>query len=63
MYSVRKDATESALKYLFTNANDNAFEGVAMLKRKSTFEIVNESDDNEGGPKRKQIESTIINKG
>ena len=41
--------------------NDNDFEGVGMLKRKSTFESVkNESD--EGGPKCNQIESTIINK-
>ena len=30
-----------------------------MLKRKSTFAIVNESD--EGGPKRKRMESIIIN--
>ena len=44
MYNVRKDVRESALKYLFTNANDNDFEGVGMLKRKSTFESVNESD-------------------
>ena len=51
MYSIRKDATESALKYLFTNANDNDFEGVVTLKRKSTFKSVNESD--KGGPKCK----------
>ena len=39
--------------------NNNDFEGVGMLK--STFESVNESD--EGGPKRKRIESTaLINK-
>ena len=40
--------------------NDNDFKGVGTLKRKSTFESVNESD--EGGPKHKRIESTIINK-
>ena len=39
MYSIRKEATESALQYLFTNVKDNDFEGVGCLKRKSKFEI------------------------
>ena len=39
---------------------DNDFEGVGTLKRKSTFESVNESD--QGGPNCKRIESTLINK-
>ena len=62
MYSIRKDATESALKYLFTNVmNDNDLETPSMLKRKFTFESVNNESD-EGGPKCKQIELTIINR-
>ena len=61
VYSVRKDATEPALKFLFTNVNDNDFQTPGTLKRKSTFESVNKSD--EGGPKHKRIESTVINKG
>ena len=39
--------------------NNNDFEGVGTLK--STFESVNNESD-EGGPKCKRIESTIINK-
>ena len=39
MYSIRKEATESALRLLFTNAKDNDFQGVG-LKRKSKFEII-----------------------
>ena len=61
MYSIRKDATESALKFLFTNVNNNDFQTPGTLKRKSTFESVNKSD--EGGPKCERIESTVINKG
>ena len=52
MYSIRKDATESALKFLFTNVNDNDLETSGMLKRKSTLEIANNESD-EGGPKCK----------
>ena len=40
MYSIRKDATESALKFSFTNMKDNDFEIPSTLKRKSTFEII-----------------------
>ena len=61
MYSIRKNATESALKFLFTNVNDNDFETPGTLKRKSTFESVNNKSD-ESGPKRKRIEWTVINK-
>ena len=60
MYSVRKEATESTLRYLFTNSKDNNFQGVECLKRKSTFEI---EDGPSQGDKRKRLESTIINKG
>ena len=52
MYSIRKDATESALKFLFTNVNNNDLETPGMLKRKSTFESVNNESDY-GGPKCK----------
>ena len=60
MYSVRKEAMESALSYLFTNSEDNDFQGVGCLKWKSTFEI---EDGPSRGDKHKRLESMIINKG
>ena len=62
MYSNRKEATESALRYLFTNVKDNDFEGVGCLKRKPKFEI--EEGPSEGvTSKCKRLESTVVNKG
>ena len=37
MYSVKKEATESALRYLFTNSKDNDFQGVECFKKESYF--------------------------
>ena len=62
MYSIRKEATESALQYLFTNVKDNDFEGVGCLKRKSKFEIEEGPSKGVAG-KCKRLESTVVNKG
>ena len=61
MYSVRKEARESALRFLFTNAKDNDFKGIG-LKRKSKFEIIN-GGLSEDVVKRKRVESIVVNKG
>ena len=61
MYSIRKEATESALRFLFTNAKDNDFQGVS-LKRKSKFEIIDRGLS-EDVVKRKRVESIVVNKG
>ena len=60
MYSVRKEAMESALSYLFTKSKDNDFQEEGCLKRKSTFEI---EDGPSQGDKHKRLESMIVNKG
>ena len=44
MYSIRKEGTESVMKYLITNSKDNDFDGQLVtntggLKRKSTFSV------------------------
>ena len=37
---IRKDATNSALRYLFLNSKDNHYNNNNPLKRKSTFDQV-----------------------
>ena len=54
---VCKDATHSALKYLFTNAKDNK-----GIKRKSTFNVMDEHDGVSGG-KLGKISTHAVNKG
>ena len=62
MYSIRKEATESALRFLFTNAKDNDVQGIG-LKRKSKFEIINDgASSSEDVVKRKRVESIVVNK-
>ena len=61
MYSIRKEATESALQFLFTNAKDNNIQGIG-LKRKSKFEIIDGASSSEDVVKRKRVESIVVNK-
>ena len=62
MYSIRKETTESALRFLFTNAKDNDVQGIG-LKRKSKFEIINDGAlSSEDVVKRKRVESIVVNK-
>ena len=59
MYSIRKEATESALRFLFTNTKDNNVQGIG-LKRKSKFEIIDDGVPSSGDVvKRKRVESIV----
>ena len=62
MYSIRKEADESALRFLLTNAKDNDVQGVG-LKRKSEFEIIDDGAlSSEDVVKRKRVETIVVNK-
>ena len=62
MYSIRKEATESALRFLFTNAKDNNIQGIG-LKRKSKFEIIDDGvSSSEDVVKHERVESIVVNK-
>ena len=61
MYSIKKEATESALRLLFTNAKDNNVQGIG-LKRKSKFQIIDGASSSEDVVKRKRVESIVVNK-
>ena len=58
---VRKDATNSALRYLFLNSKDNEHNNNNPLKRKSTFDQV--KDDQSGGGKLCKISTPVTNRG
>ena len=65
MYSVRKEGTESAMKYLFTNSRNNDFDGQLVtntggLKRKSTFSV---ETGESSGAKSKKLDVKVVNKG
>ena len=65
MYSVRKEGTESAMKYLLTNSKDNDFDGQQVtnmggLKRKSTFNV---ETGESSGAKSKKLDVKVVNKG
>ena len=61
---VRKDATQSALRYLFTNSknNDHHDGNTAGLKRKPTFNAIDMNEDVAGGNLSK-ISTRVVNKG
>ena len=62
MYSIRKEATESALRFLLTHAKDNDVQGIG-LKRKSKFEIIDDvASSSEDVVKRKRVETIVVNK-
>ena len=58
---VRKDATNSALRYLFLNSKDNDYNNNNPLKRKSTFDQV--KDGQSGGGKLCKISTRVTNRG
>ena len=58
---VRKDATNSALRYLFLNSKDNDYYNNSPLKWKSTFDQVKE--DQSGGGKLCKISTRVTNRG
>ena len=58
---VRKDATNSALRYLFLNSKDNDYQTINPLKRKSKFDQV--KDDQSGGGKLCKISTRVTNRG
>ena len=65
MYSVRKEGTESAMKYLFTDSKDNDFDGQLVtntggLKRKPTFSV---ETGESSGAKSKKLDVKVVNKG
>ena len=62
IHIVRKDATHSALRYLFTNSKDNDFNGNTGLKRKSTFDVTDTNQECSGG-KLSKISTNVVNKG
>ena len=62
IHMVRKDATQSALRYLFTNSKDNDHDGNTGLKRKSTFNAIDTNEDVAGG-KLSKISTCVVNKG
>ena len=59
--AVRKDATNSALRYLFLNSKDNDYNNNSPLKRKSTFDQV--KDDQSEGGKLCKISTCVTNRG
>ena len=61
MEIVRKDATQSALRYLFTNSKNNDHHD-GNLKRKSTFNAIDMNEDVAGG-KLSKISTHVVNKG
>ena len=65
IHVIRKDATQSALRYLFTNSKENDYDGNLGLKRKSTFNAIDTNDDEDGagGSKLSKIDTRVVNKG
>ena len=61
---VRKDATQSALRYLFTNSKNNGHHNgnIAGLKRKSTFNAI-DTNENVARGKLSKISTRVVNKG
>ena len=62
IHVVRKDATHSALRYLFTNCKDNDLNGDTGLKRKSTFDVTDANQECSVS-KLSKISTTVVNKG
>ena len=58
---IRKDATNSTLRYLFLNSKNNDYNNNNPLKRKSTFDQV--KDDQSGGGKLCKISTRVTNRG
>ena len=58
---VRKDATNSALKYLFLNSKDSNYQTPNPLKRKSVFDQV--KDSKSGGGKLCMISTRVTDRG
>ena len=58
---VRKDATNSALRYLFLNSKDNDYQPQNPLKRKSNFDQL--KDSKSGGGKLCKISTRVTNRG
>ena len=69
MLDVRVDATDSALRYLFTNSKNNDFQSNLHFKRKSTFlsDYNDSSADGEltdtAGGKCCTVTTTLVNEG
>ena len=61
--TIRTDATNSAIHYLFTNAKDNDFQGNLHFKRKSSFSSDGPTLSDESGGKLCKVSSKVINKG
>ena len=62
IHDIRKDATHSALMYLFTHSKNNDFGGTTGLKRKSMFDVIDNEEGNPGS-KLSKISTTVVNKG
>ena len=60
IHMVRKDATLSALRYLFTNSKNNDHDGNTGLKRKSTFNAKDTNEDVARG-KLSKISTRVVN--
>ena len=58
---IRKDATESALRYLFTNNSNNNYEGLNNVTKQSSF-VVGDSSTKDM-PNCKRISAEVINEG
>ena len=57
------DATNSAIRYLFTIAKDNDFHGNLHFKRKSCFSSDGPTLSDESGGKLCKVSSKVVNKG
>ena len=58
MSTIRKDATESALKFLLTRTRKNNFDGAGILRKRTRFEI---KDEGKGNEKHKRIATNVLN--
>ena len=58
--TIRKDATESALKFLLTRTRKNNFDGASVLRKRTSFEIKDE-EEGKGNDRRKRIVTNVFN--
>ena len=61
--TIRTDATNSAIRDLFTNAKGNDFHGNLHFKRKSCFSSDGPTLSDESGGKLCKVSSKVVNKG
>ena len=58
---IQKDATESALCYLFTNNSNNNYQGLNNVTKRSSFAV--EDSSTKDRPNSKRISTKVMNEG